>query len=276
MEVQYKKIEDILYDYGIVSKSILKSALERYKSKGTDIVQYLIAYKHLDEVDFTKCMSEMCRFPYLPLSVYNVSEEAINLIPYNIALRYGLLPIDKIGGVLMVVMFNPLDVEAIEELEKITGCKILPFVDVLSEIRKAISIHYHLDDEKTTARLSSRSPFLIEAESYRGLERRRAARISVKMRAKFAFKKYFRTGIIKNFSLSGFLFESKHDLPISSCSIFHINLPQRFSPIPIAIVARVVRVSPMDKGKYQIGVSIVRMQEEDASTMFAFARSQKK
>ena len=36
------------------------------------------------------------------------------------------MPVDKIKEILTVVMANPLDEEAINEIEKIVGCKVQP------------------------------------------------------------------------------------------------------------------------------------------------------
>jgi len=53
-----------------------------------------------------------------------------------------LLPIDKIGNCLTVAMSNPLNLQAIEDVEMLSGCMVQTFVATSSDIRAAIEKYY--------------------------------------------------------------------------------------------------------------------------------------
>jgi len=81
-------------------------------------------------------------FPYLPLSNYDTDENAIKLVPENVARQYCLIPIDKIGNNLTVAMSNPLNTQAIEDVEMISKCVVQAFVSTTSDIRRAVEKCY--------------------------------------------------------------------------------------------------------------------------------------
>ncbi len=65
-----------------------------------------------------------------------------NMIPASVARQYCLIPIDKIGNNLTVAMSNPLNTQAIEDVEMASKCIVQAFVSTTSDIRRAIEKCY--------------------------------------------------------------------------------------------------------------------------------------
>jgi len=78
----------------------------------------------------------------LPLANYDIDAEAIKLLPEEIARKHDILPVDKMGDVLTLVMANPLDNEILQEIENLTKCKIEVFISTYTEIKEAIERFY--------------------------------------------------------------------------------------------------------------------------------------
>ena len=53
-----------------------------------------------------------------------------------------LIAVDRVGSVLTVAMSNPLNHQAIEDVEMITKCQVQIFVSTISAITRAISKYY--------------------------------------------------------------------------------------------------------------------------------------
>lgn len=142
----HKKIEkplgQILVERGVISASQLKQALEEQKSGGGLIGELIVKLGFAKEEDIAHCLSLQFSYPFLPLESYDISPEVISVVPKNICRRYGLIPIDKIGSTLTVAMANPLNIQAIENLEDITKCDIQIFVSTPSDIRSSIEKFY--------------------------------------------------------------------------------------------------------------------------------------
>ncbi|MCK5083248.1 MAG: type II secretion system protein GspE, partial [Candidatus Omnitrophica bacterium] len=52
------------------------------------------------------------------------------------------VPIDKIGKSLTVAMSNPLNVQALEDVELITGCSVQVFVSTATDVKQSIDKYY--------------------------------------------------------------------------------------------------------------------------------------
>jgi len=138
-----KKIGEVLLEQGYITKDILDEALAYQREVGCNITQYFLEKSYISEQQLALCLCGQFGVPYLPLGSYTLSEEIMNLVPFDIAQKYLVIPIDKIGNRLIVVMANPLDTDAIKDLEELTGCKVQSFVGLLSEINKALREHYN-------------------------------------------------------------------------------------------------------------------------------------
>jgi type IV pilus assembly protein PilB len=137
-----KPLGQILVERGVITNSQLIRALEAQKRSGGLIGEVIIELGFAKEEDIAHCLSLQFGYPYLPLENYEISEETKKIIPRNVCSHYCLVPIDKIGNALTVAMSNPLNIQAIEDLEDMTQCDIQIFVSTPSDIRKSIEKSY--------------------------------------------------------------------------------------------------------------------------------------
>ena len=80
--------------------------------------------------------------PYLPVENYDISPDVISMIPAEIVRQYCLIPIDLFDNILIVAMSNPLNTQAIAEIEKISKCIVRAFISAPEEIQKQIDKNY--------------------------------------------------------------------------------------------------------------------------------------
>ena len=60
------------------------------------------------------------------------------IIPEHVAKQYGLIAVDRVGSILTVAMSNPLNTQAIEDVEMITHYKVQVFVTTSSDVASSI------------------------------------------------------------------------------------------------------------------------------------------
>lgn len=137
-----KQLGQLLLERGIIDEGQLNKALAFQKEKGGLIGEILVELGFAKEEDIAQSLTAQYGFPFLPLNNYEISMEIINLIPARVARQYLLIPIDKIGNNLTLAMSNPLNVQAIEDIELLTGYSIQTFVSTSSDIKKAIEKYY--------------------------------------------------------------------------------------------------------------------------------------
>ena len=71
-----------------------------------------------------------------------ISPEILSLIPDEVAKRFTVIPVSREGDTLCVAMVDPLDLQAIEFLEKKSGLVVKPYVATEESIKKAIVEQY--------------------------------------------------------------------------------------------------------------------------------------
>jgi len=137
-----KQLGELLIERGIINQRQLDKALAVQKERGGLIGEILVELGFTKEEDIAQALTAQYGFPYLPLGNYEINAEIANIIPVRVARQYLLVPIDKIGNNLTLAMSNPLNVQAIEDVELLSGCNIQTFVSTATDIKKAIEKYY--------------------------------------------------------------------------------------------------------------------------------------
>jgi type IV pilus assembly protein PilB len=139
-----KPLGEILVERGVISRAKLEEVLAFQKEKGLLFGEALVQMKLCTEDDVVQALTCQYGFPYLPLANYEIAPEVVATVPFELCKRYSLVPIDKIGRSLTLAMANPLDVQALDEVEKVTSCSVQAFVSTATEINSAINRYYEM------------------------------------------------------------------------------------------------------------------------------------
>ena len=140
--INTKHLGELLLDQGIISRDQLARALSEQKDKGGLIGETLVELGYVKEDDIAQSLTAQYGFPFLTLKNYDVSPEITGIIPSKLARQYLLVPIDKIGSNLTLAMSNPLNMQAISDVELLSGCSVQAFVSTSSDIKMAIDKYY--------------------------------------------------------------------------------------------------------------------------------------
>jgi len=134
----------VLIEDGLLSEEQAEAVAVEASQKGLS-EDKIIEEKGLVEAKaLTKARAKALGFPFVSLAETPVSPEAVALISEAVARTYRLIPIrfNRQKNELAVAMANPLDLEAIEFLEKKTGSKVVPYLAEAGEINLAIKERY--------------------------------------------------------------------------------------------------------------------------------------
>ncbi len=133
---------ELLLEKGILKKEELRKAIEIQKQKGGLLGSILVELGYATQEQIAQTITIQYGFPYLPLASYEINQSLVEIIPENVARQYCLIGIDKIGNTLTIAMANPLNTQAVEDIELMTGCKVQAFVSTMTDINNAIDQHY--------------------------------------------------------------------------------------------------------------------------------------
>ena len=138
-----KQLGELLIECKLISRENLEEALQIQNDKsGVLIGQVLVQMGLITEEAIAQALTAQYGFPFLPLTGYEIDPEVAKVIPEHVAKQYGLIAVDRVGSVLTVAMSNPLNRQAIEDIEMMSHFKIQIFVTTGSDVNEAIKRCY--------------------------------------------------------------------------------------------------------------------------------------
>ena len=147
-----KRIGEVLLERGLIDAQKLQKALLHQKEHGGLMGQILIELGFVTEEAIALALTAQYGFPYLPLENYEIDTMVTAAVPEQMARQYCLIPIDCIGNALTLAMADPSNVQAIEDIERLTKCVVQTFVSTPSDIIRAIEKCYkHSGNNQATA-----------------------------------------------------------------------------------------------------------------------------
>ncbi len=85
-----------------------------------------------------KLLSERSRYPYIPLSTYDVDVEVARSFPRDICVRWGILPFDRMSRSVLVATANPWNKQAMWEMESSTKSHLIWYLTHPGDLTRAI------------------------------------------------------------------------------------------------------------------------------------------
>jgi type IV pilus assembly protein PilB len=137
-----KHLGELLVERGILTRQQVQEAVDHQKTNGGLFGEVLVKLGYATEENIAQALTTQYGFPYLPLANYEIDVEVIKTVPENVCRQFCLIPIDKIGKSLTLAMSNPLNVQAAEDVELITGCTVQAFVATATDIKSSINKYY--------------------------------------------------------------------------------------------------------------------------------------
>ena len=141
-KIVQKLLGELLVDNKLITPQNLEDALKVQEEKGGLIGRILVSRGFTTEDAIAQALTAQYGFPFLPLEGCEVDKGVAKIIPENIAKQYELLAVDRVGNVLTVAMSNPLNQQAVEDVEMVTHFKIQVFVSTATDINDAIKRCY--------------------------------------------------------------------------------------------------------------------------------------
>ncbi|MCM8783320.1 MAG: type IV-A pilus assembly ATPase PilB [Candidatus Omnitrophica bacterium] len=140
--MEKKLLGEILLEKGFLSREQLQTALEEQKKSGARLGQILLKSGFITEKQLAISLAQQLNLPLVDLDNEKIDKEAISAVKEDFCLKYKLIPLKLENGVLKIVMADPFDINAIDELAKQTGYRIETLVSYERQIIQAIDKYY--------------------------------------------------------------------------------------------------------------------------------------
>lgn len=146
------RLGEVLIEYGYISAAQVEQALAIQKEdKSKRLGEVLIDMGAITEAQLLSALGQKLGLEILPLGTYPVKQEAVAKVPRALAARYNLIPVEIKNGHLWVVMNDPLNFYAIEDLKLVTNLPVDVALAPKAAIQHAIEYYYAELEAKNAA-----------------------------------------------------------------------------------------------------------------------------
>ncbi len=142
MAKQKLSLGESLVQEGLITAPELKQAQDTEKHAGKPLRKILVEMQLISEEDLVAFLCNQSGLPRIELNNYLIDPKIIELVPEELAKKYELIPVLKIGNRLTCAMIDPWNIFALDEVRLKTKMIIEPSLATESEIKAALNAHY--------------------------------------------------------------------------------------------------------------------------------------
>lgn len=140
------KLGEILKQAGIINDFQLNSALSYQRHWGGRFGEALIRLGYITEEKLQGFLARQFELPRIDLDSRRIPDDVLHYIPVDKAREFNVIPVERreVSGTihLVVAMTDPTNLTAIDSLQFLTGCRILPALAAAESIMLAIDRSY--------------------------------------------------------------------------------------------------------------------------------------
>jgi type IV pilus assembly protein PilB len=141
------KLGEILVRENLLSPQQLREALDYQREHGGRLGYNLVKLGLVSDDMITAVLSRQYGVPSVNLELFDIEDTVIRLIPQEVAQKYSVLPLSRVGATLTLAMVDPTNVFAMDDIKFMTGLNIEPVVVSEASVHEAISKYYDLSRE---------------------------------------------------------------------------------------------------------------------------------
>lgn len=143
-----KTLEKLKYDLvrdNLVTYEAIEKAEELALAQNINLAQVLINTGAIKEEVLLKFLELKLHIPYVNLDDYSLDTKCLELISFNDAKKYKIIPLFRIENMLTVAMADPLDLFAIDRIIEKLQYDIEPVISSETAVLKKIEEYYKTD-----------------------------------------------------------------------------------------------------------------------------------
>jgi type IV pilus assembly protein PilB len=136
------KLGQLLITSSIISEEQLKEAMGLQRREGGRLGTNLVKLGYITEEKLVAFLSKQWGVPAINLSEYKIDPSVLKLVPMEIARKYLIIPVARVGATLTIAMADPSNVFVIDDVKFMTGYNVEVVVSGETSIINAINTCY--------------------------------------------------------------------------------------------------------------------------------------
>jgi type IV pilus assembly protein PilB len=123
-----ERIADALVEDGLLSRKQVDELMDQQKREGTRLLKIIVDKAYVTEQDMAVCMGRVLNTPPVNLSRIGLAPDIAELLPRDVCHTHKVVPLSRLENKLFLVMADPLNVLAIDDVRRITKMDVTPMI----------------------------------------------------------------------------------------------------------------------------------------------------
>ena len=158
-----ENLGEVLVKENLIAPEQLENALKLQREQGGKLSNILVSHGLLKAEELAMALSVQLNMPLIDLRRHAIQADALHLISEEMARKYTLIPMDIINDALVVVMADPEDIRAIEDVKAQAKMRVEVALGIPADIERAIDLNYRSSSE-IKKQMDQLAPIVKEAE----------------------------------------------------------------------------------------------------------------
>lgn len=142
MALQRVPMTEYLMQKGYLKQEQLEEASKVQAQTGKDISIILRDLGMVGEREIMEARAQEQGHLFVDLDRFSIESSAVNIVPERLVKLHNAIPVKKDGMTLWVAMENPNNLEAIDQIQLASGCRVRPAIALPAAIEDAIRKNY--------------------------------------------------------------------------------------------------------------------------------------
>jgi type IV pilus assembly protein PilB len=134
-----ERIADVLIEDGLLLPNQLEEAVGMQQKEGGRLLKILTEKQFVTDQDMAFSMGRCLNTPPINLVKLRVPEEIMSLVPRDMAKKNKLVPIARLAGKLFVVMADPTNVLALDDVKRRVQLEVVPMIATERAVADALA-----------------------------------------------------------------------------------------------------------------------------------------
>ncbi len=136
------RLGDMLVEAGALTEKQLEWALEKQKTSYKRLGEILLEAGLVSDDDIAEGRALQLDIPYVSLGDFRIPQHIAEMVPESVARVYSVVPVSSTQDKLIIAMANPMDVEAIDAVQRCSKKRVEPLLASESRIAATIEQLY--------------------------------------------------------------------------------------------------------------------------------------
>lgn len=132
------RLGELLVAAGLVTDDKIRQGLEEQRRNNLFLGESLVQLGFVSEEAIAQAIIQHFNLPFLSASQFTIPPEVFNLFPERMYHEYQFIAVDKIERVIIIIAAGPINQDMMEELERVSECRICHYVSTWRDIVAAI------------------------------------------------------------------------------------------------------------------------------------------